>query len=443
MERLNLCYGSLLLLALLAMLALPTSVALAQKIDAEPGSPALAAPPAESGPDADQLIKDAALRHTVALQMAQLEIEDAYRRGVAAYTQGEFEKAISELERARDTLNWLQPQVEVANYPKLITDYLAKSRTGLKQSQEIEARHRQQQADQIARTDAQLRLDAERQRIDSLYAQAKEQYNAGNYEAARSLGEAVLGLEPDHRGAAGVIDASSRQTEIDSSQRLAQVKGDQQLTLTQQLDAMTTPQTDLVVYPPNWEEIKQRKVDTSITFGEEEDAEWRQKIEAALKQKISFEFADTSVDEALRFLHAVTGVSFVLDQMAVEGKSNLRVSLAMSDVSLDSALKYITSLLGLAYTLKDEAVFITTPDRAEGEPILKLYNVSDLIYGVNDFHMGTDAIMKADDQGDHVAWPPGDRDKENEVFTGEGLANFIRTTISPDSWTGEKTVEWR
>ena len=154
-----------------------------------------------------------------------------------------------------------------------------------------------------------------------------------------------------------------------------------------------------------------------------------------MKRRVSFEFADTGVNEALRFLNALTGVSFVLDPEAVATAETPRINLQLTDATLESALKHITNLLGLDYTLRDEAVWITTPEKAIGEPVLRLYDVSDLTIEVRDFRGNTQAIRLLEE--DEGPWNEPE-DADEIVITGQQLVEFILRNIRPESWAGEE-----
>jgi type II secretory pathway component HofQ len=106
---------------------------------------------------------------------------------------------------------------------------------------------------------------------------------------------------------------------------------------------------------------RKRVAEGRETWGPEE---WEAKLGTALQQKVSFDFVDTNLDEVLRFLHALAGVSIVLDPH-VGGQKDARVTLALTNVSLASALDLVTHLCGLSYGLRSEAVWLTTPKRLE------------------------------------------------------------------------------
>ena len=98
-------------------------------------------------------------------------------------------------------------------------------------------------------------------------------------------------------------------------------------------------------------------------LADDEELEWRRGMHKLLARKVSFEFVDTPVNEAMVFLQTLTKTTFIIDPHALKGREGTAVSLRVSNMRLDLALKWILRLAGLRHTLKDQAVWISTPDR--------------------------------------------------------------------------------
>ena len=388
---------------------------------------------------ADELLKKAQLARQIQIQMAKIEMENHYNNGVALHKDGKYEDAIPELQTARDRFVWLQPQApDVAKFGSMIDSYLSSARTALKTQEEKLARERKKEAEQLMRERERRLAEFEKQRIAALYAQAREQYYNGNYAQAHDLALQVLHLDPNHWRAEQIRRSSERRGDIQRVHDLRAAKFREEEAIAKDVTALSVPQSDLLTYPDNWAEIEERARGlAAITVGEEEGQEWKKQIRNALQQPVSFDFADTDLEEVRRFLQAYTGVNFVLDRKALEGKGELKVTLTLNRASLEAALKYITGVLGLDYTLKDEAVFITTPEEAKGKPVLRLYDVSDLTVDIRDFRITTQAITLGEDSDTDEGLFPGQKEESEERgFTGQSLVEFIKRTIEPESWEG-------
>ena len=96
------------------------------------------------------------------------------------------------------------------------------------------------------------------------------------------------------------------------------------------------------------------------------EPEWKRAAREKLKRKITFEFADMPLDQAVVFLREVAQVGTVLDPRVV-GENPPRVTLTMKNVPMRLALDRITRLAGLTWEIKDGAIFITKAKPAPAE----------------------------------------------------------------------------
>ncbi|MBX3451116.1 MAG: hypothetical protein KF777_16240 [Planctomycetaceae bacterium] len=140
-----------------------------------------------------------------------------------------------------------------------------------------------------------------------------------------------------------------------------------------------------------------------------------------LNQIIELTFSDTPLSEAVAEVQRRTGTNIVLDEIGLQEagiQRNAPVNLELSGISARSALKILAQSLGLAMTVGDEAVVITSPDRAN--PLLVMtYPVADLVVPIPDPTKPQSL--------------PTDAGKTLEV-NQENLMSLIRSTIDPNSW---------
>ena len=110
--------------------------------------------------------------------------------------------------------------------------------------------------------------------------------------------------------------------------------------------------------------------------------------------KVSFEFGDTPLADALAVLAPHSELPLIVADEALKARTNLTINLALADAPLQDALDYAVSLLGLTYTVQDDAIIVTTyEDAYRRQPrILKTYEVTDLVgRGLRDI----DSVVKA------------------------------------------------
>lgn len=142
---------------------------------------------------------------------------------------------------------------------------------------------------------------------------------------------------------------------------------------------------------------------------------------AGLAQVIELAFSDTPLNEAVAEIQRLTGTNIVLDEVGLEDlgiRRDTPVNLKLSGITAKSALNILAQSFGLAITAGDEAVVITSPERAN--PLLVMtYPVADLVVPIPDPTKPQSL--------------PTDAGKNPEV-NQENLMSLIRSTIDPNSW---------
>jgi hypothetical protein len=113
--------------------------------------------------------------------------------------------------------------------------------------------------------------------------------------------------------------------------------------------------------------VNRRGPFTIDTKGPKEDAEAREKIKAALERKLTFEFAETSLDEALVFLKMLTGVEIAFDASVLAAeRQKSTINLKAVDLQLEAALSRIARQAECKWEIRGTAIvlFVPNADRA-------------------------------------------------------------------------------
>jgi len=91
------------------------------------------------------------------------------------------------------------------------------------------------------------------------------------------------------------------------------------------------------------------------------EADWRACVEGKLETKISFDFVDTPLNDAIAFFNCIMPISFIVDTKAGIGRKP--ITLKLTNMRLKLALKWICRLTETSQTLEDGALFISTEER--------------------------------------------------------------------------------
>jgi hypothetical protein len=323
--------------------------------------------------------------------------------------------------------------------------------------QGIEERKRKQDADNMAAAKAASdRMREARQklldeRVSALYRQATTLFEETRYDDARKVCDEILREDPTNGAALSLREAAveaDRNKLIDEAVKKRKVETDRHW---QETRAWTVPQSELVYMPRDrFEEVRARTVATAFGGEEVKPQEWELRIQEAMNKKISFDFVETPLQDVISFISSLTDVTIVLDQEAIRDEAPT-VTLKVNDMRLEAALNWVLKLVNLKYTLKDEAVFISKPDRIHDKPVLRMYDVTDLTIDIKNFQGRQQALASdggysstgssgggggGDDLGEDFFGDEDDNDEE-EKLTGESLVEFIKRTIAPGTWADD------
>ena len=89
------------------------------------------------------------------------------------------------------------------------------------------------------------------------------------------------------------------------------------------------------------------------------------KIANSLKQKVSFDFAETPLRDVVTFLQGITNATVILNPKALKGTAHADVTLKVTDMPLSQALDWIAHLSGLSCVIREGAIFITDGEAAK------------------------------------------------------------------------------
>ena len=263
-------------------------------------------------------------------------------------------------------------------------------------------------------------------RIDDLIKRSYIAIHNNQYSLSELLLEKVVRLDPGNKEAEYLL-------------RLVQKKGDEARSKDieyrtkletrrtwQDADEFMIPYHDVIIYPENWEEIdRNRSAFTEVAT--EEQPEWKKLIEAKMERKVAVSFDEEPLEEVIATLRSLVQVTIIVDADSLEGV-DAPIILTLDNMRFKTALEWVLRLANLTYVLKDEAIWIASPDRIQGDKIMQIYDVRDLLGDVTYF-IGPDMTLNPD-EGISVDIPE-QPDQDEQL---ENIINMIQEKIDPSSW---------
>ena len=97
----------------------------------------------------------------------------------------------------------------------------------------------------------------------------------------------------------------------------------------------------------------------SCALAEDKNAD---NLKPAMQKKVTFEFVDTPLADAVMFLRNLANVNIIVDP-ALLAKNPPVINLRVTDMTFDMALQWILKLAELESVVRDNSIFISTPQR--------------------------------------------------------------------------------
>ncbi len=399
-------------------------------------------------------------RHrAIALEVHKTELLNMFASAKELYAKQRYSEAVEAFTRVGARAKYLSAFADTGKIAEESEAVIQKSLAGIEEKRRTK--------EDLARKEAIRRGEILRDRRKNLFNertqarlnQARVLFENHRYEDCQKVAEQILRDDPTNGSAETLRQsavAAARDRDLGRAVKARRVETDRHW---QQTRAWSVPQYDLVYMPrEKFEEVRSRSVESAIGGKIAEPAEWENRIKDAMGKKISFDFVETPLQDVISFISSLVDVTIILDTEAIRDEAP-SVTLKVTDMRLESALNWVLKLVGLKYTLKNEAIFISKPDRIFDKPVLRMYDVTDLTIDIKNFQGRQQAL--ASDGGYSSTGSSGsgggsggggssgssigedffgdeDENEEEDRLTGETLVEFIKRTIAPGTWADDE-----
>jgi|SRR5436190_3871158 len=101
--------------------------------------------------------------------------------------------------------------------------------------------------------------------------------------------------------------------------------------------------------------------------------------------KVTVDFQDVRLSDAMDYLRDVTGLNFVLLPKALEKEGDSKLRLKVKDLTVKSVLKLLLSSRGLTVSWRDGALVVLPKEDLQDTTTLKMIDVRSLMVKLQDF----------------------------------------------------------
>ncbi len=396
----------------------------------------------ESGGTIAGVRQRAEARARARAESMRLEAEDAYRQAEQAIARGDFADAIRHLERVNESIRWSGDGIDWGQLPARTERALADARTHQERAAEKDRQSRIQEAYDKIRADEAAADERRRQQIAAILERGAHKFDRGDYEAAESLANEVLTMDPQNPTAVELRDMSVESRRSNRADRYVSERKEAYRRWMTQIEELRIPYSSGLTPAPDdyWARVQRRTAVSELgitTSGEDE------RIRASLKSiRIpSLEFNDDDINAVTGTLQTFSGIPILASSEVVaelDSSGDLITLPTVTNLSVESILNIISANLGedFSWTVRDGVVLFTTAAESFGETIIRVHPVQDLTFSLTNFKgPELDHIPLPGEYGDEPETSVFAADLEGEVITDPAeVVDLIRNNVERESW---------
>jgi hypothetical protein len=358
--------------------------------------------------------------------IAAQKIETEVRSTLRATQRLVFSDPAKALERLKQTLAMLQDDTVLSEGRRATLIRVVKDRIRVAQAGPDTSTPGDSRKAQVASRQAEQAQDkAGGQSVQkSLENIRKLQQDGKTAEASRQAAELARN-NPDNPAA----QAASRQAA--ALDRMAGDRG----TRRQQQDRFASTMTDIdrsaippagdVDFPKDWKErSERRKKYRGVQLTTKEKA-----ILQALAAPVSVNFQGSTFETAIDYLSTLSNQPIIVDKAALKDADigyDSPVNFKLKNVSMRTVLRKLLGEFGLAYVVKDQAILITTAQRAKEMMVVRAYPIGDLVSVVGGIG-GLNPLQFGPVLGQAL-------NQQQMTQNVNGIISMIQSSVEPDSW---------
>lgn len=265
--------------------------------------------------------------------------------------------------------------------------------------------------DRATRADQDRRRAAETATIRRQQEDIRAMQSAGRTDEARRLYDDLVKRFPSNTAVKAGSTISGRETAVNSEKNLRRQREEGTLMVYMGIEKSRSLPLGDIEFPADWyEKSVKRSKKNNITDKE-------RAILKALNTVLSVEFSMNTFQEVLDYLEKKTGQSLIVDKLAL-GEAGVTYDSQVNfkaKTTVRTILRRILGDLNLSYIIKDEAIQITSIQKAKETLSARTYYIGDLL-GVGNF--GFNPFMARAQMAAQVAQ----------------IATLITQTVEPESW---------
>ena len=170
---------------------------------------------------------------------------------------------------------------------------------------------------------------------------------------------------------------------------------------------------------------------------EDVDARKQEVLNKLNTMRVTIDFKETSLEDALSFLRDFTGLNIVVDAevLTKHTEEQLKVTLRVKDLLLKSTLKLMLSSRELTALYKEGVILIVPKDRIDRAVSLQIYDVRDLLVKIQDFAgPKVELVSPSAGGGGPLTGATFTLEEPRSTITEEFITEMVKQNTGDRSW---------
>jgi type II secretory pathway component GspD/PulD (secretin) len=387
-------------------------------------------------------VEDATQRLMIKSAQARLAAEQSMLDGDAALRAGKHELAVRHYREAAGILRFNPMLAGGSIDEKIVANKIA---TASRLADEARAAAEKQKV--AAAQAAAAKAEAEQKnfrenQLKQVYTEAYRAFQAEDYPLAAQLGNQILMVDNGNPIAQELVDISLAAKHQKIEQTTLRRMREEWILTFEGLNQSANPQTRSVEFDDleRWKIVNVRRPPEFSSKDPEMEAEKTAVLRRLSDIQIAPHFGKTDepakLADVAQFLQNYTNINFLLSPKVRElDEETTSIHLETRERSVKSVLDLIAEMREqIKWKVEDGMVKFVTPEEMKGGQVLKMYEVNDLIRGVQEFPGGdinvipSNGLEKSDEKVE---------EREALVVTADNLDAMIRGNVDPASWDAD------
>ena len=152
--------------------------------------------------------------------------------------------------------------------------------------------------------------------------------------------------------------------------------------------------------------------------------------------RVSVDFANNTLEEAISFLRDYTSLNIVIDAEVYKSQTEdqLKVTLKVKDLLLKSVLKLMLSARELTAMYKEGVILVVPKGKIDKSVTLQLYDVRDLLVKIQDFPGPRVELVSPQKGGGPLTGATFSLEEPHSTITEEFITEMVKQNTGDKSW---------